>query len=126
MDAKHRSEELVKMNTFKKVIAVALLLLSGTATGVPRNAPEAIIDRWQAVHFTRADLSRPSGVEHLYRRIVLAARSVCGYKEGINIRQSPEYERCYERAVDEAVTSVGSSELAALHHDRRRYASNQY
>jgi UrcA family protein len=126
MDAKHMLEELLKINRFKKAAAVALFLLSGTAMGDSPKVPEAIIDRWQAVHFTREDLSRPSGVEHLYRRIVLAARSVCGYEEGVNIRQSPEYERCYERAVDEAVTSVGSSALAALHHDRRRYASKQH
>ncbi|MFL6602598.1 MAG: UrcA family protein [Steroidobacteraceae bacterium] len=119
-------EELVKIKGVGRTVTVALFLLSGTATGDSPKVPEARIARSQAIHFTRENLSRPSGVEHVYRRIVLAARSVCGYEEGVNIRQSPEYEQCYAHAVDEAVTSVGSSALTALHRDRTRYRSDRY
>jgi len=120
MQVKKMLEELLKINRLKRTVTVALLLLSSTATGSSPNAPEGIA-RSHVIHFTREDLAKPSGVEHLYRRIVLAARSVCGYVDAVNIRQSPEYEQCYEHAVDDAVTSVGSSALTALHRDRTRY-----
>ncbi len=86
--------------------AFSLLAGSATALGAPGRDPEVAT---KVVRFKDLDLATATGAEALYERIVAAARIVCHGALYTEVRD------CRARAVDEAVSAVGSPLLSSVH-----------
>jgi UrcA family protein len=70
------------------------------------------------VSYMAADLTQPEGARSLYLRIQRAARVVCREPDIRELAAHTAYERCYERAVDDAVAKVDATALTALHRSK--------
>jgi UrcA family protein len=68
--------------------------------------------------YVAADLTQPEGAKTLYRRIQRAARKVCHGPDIRDVSALADYDRCYQRAVDDAVAQVDVSTLTALHRSK--------
>jgi UrcA family protein len=68
--------------------------------------------------YVTADLTGPEGAEVLYLHIQRAARTVCHAPDIRELKALAQYQRCYDRAVDDAVAKVGASALTALHRSK--------
>jgi UrcA family protein len=68
--------------------------------------------------YVTADLTQPDGAKTLYLHIQRAARTVCHAPDIRELKALAQYQRCYDRAVDDAVAKVGESTLTALHRSR--------
>jgi len=82
-----------------------LIGMSGTALGAPHDREVAT----KTVRFNDLDLSTVDGAQALYDRIAVAAREVC---RGEMYRFA---RKCRMRALDEAVSGVGSPLLSSIH-----------
>jgi UrcA family protein len=73
-----------------------------------------------SIHLTyvTTDLTQPEGAKALYWRIQRAARLVCHAPDTRQLPAWRVYQRCYDRAVDNAVEQVGASALTALHRSK--------
>lgn len=77
------------------------------------------------VSYAELDLSKPAGAQELYRRIKRAAKAVCGSSfSTADLRRSLNQKKCYESAIDDAVSRVDRPVLSALHkEDTARFGS---
>lgn len=93
----------------RSILIVSTLLLFGwTATTLA--APSRVSDvATKTVRFGDLDLSTGIGAERLYDRIAAAARIVCRGAPQAAVRE------CRTRAVDDAVSAVGSPLLSSIH-----------
>lgn len=90
------------------LVLSALLSLGAPATVLA--APSAIGDfATKTVRFDRAELATAAGAQALYERIAAAARVVCRDAPYAAVRE------CRARAVDAAVSAVGSPLLSSIH-----------
>jgi UrcA family protein len=68
------------------------------------------------VHFGDLNLSTDAGIQTLYRRIKVAARTVCNESmvsgDG---RAASHYWACYDKAVADAVDKVNNTQLTAMY-----------
>jgi UrcA family protein len=72
-----------------------------------------------AVNVKNVNFDQPAEVAALYRRIAYAADRVCGPHNvpGFHF-ESPRYTACHDKAVNDAVTSLGRPELTAYYQER--------
>jgi UrcA family protein len=68
-----------------------------------------------AVRYGDLDLSRPDAVAALYARIRAASRRVCAAAEGPGAARQAEWNACRREALDRAVASLGSEDVARVH-----------
>jgi len=67
------------------------------------------------------DLTRPEGVEVLYRRLQFAAHQVCGASTVTGTRiSSREWQSCVDAAVGNAVQQLNRPALSAFHRSQTR------
>jgi UrcA family protein len=106
------------MNTRTRHINVITVTLSsllgfGAAVGCASNAhaDEATAVK---VSYTDLNLSQPADVQTLYRRLEKAAASACGQYRSPELARHLAYTRCYDSALESAVTEIRSPELLAL------------
>ena len=81
-------------------------ILSTAKAAAPAGVPTAV------VKFHDLDITRPAGKEELYRRLMRAARTVCGpgrWPEKALI--TPQYEACIDQAVSGAVARFNRTEF---------------
>ena len=99
-------------------VAVFCAVLSSGA-----HAQELSIDSVK-VRYLSSELSTAQGAKRVYSRIERAAQLVCHRPDTRDIRRHPDYDTCYEKAVDNAVEAIGVSTLTALHktHSQRSAA----
>lgn len=98
----------------RSVTFVAAVTLSGTVLAQGRQ---------MTVHYADLNISTASGATTLYHRIVGAARSVCGeepYEPDIDARRN--WNDCFRTAVNDAVESVHSPLLTAVHNKSTPHA----
>ena len=102
---------LGKSTLLMAAAALSCALGAGTATAATadRNAPSLV------VHFSSDTLATHTGVEDLYRRIVLAARHVCPAGSIRELKTNELMDQCRKEAVSRAIQKVNNSQLAALH-----------
>lgn len=67
------------------------------------------------VGFSDLDIARGAGAEVLYQRLRAAARSVCRTADGRNLNAAVESRKCFQQALDEAVSTVNSAPLTEIH-----------
>lgn len=97
--------------------AMVLVLGVGSALGLASPTPANSHD-WSeiAVSYKDLDLARASDVRVLYQRLKRASSSVCGEAPAAKeLSRHLAWERCYEAALDAAVTQVNAPQLLALH-----------
>jgi UrcA family protein len=67
------------------------------------------------VDYSGMDLSTNTSTTFLYHQLKHAAAQVCSSLEGREIALRAQWQRCYDRALSNAVTDVNSPLLTALH-----------
>jgi len=70
------------------------------------------------VSYVATDPTQPEGARSLYLRIQQAARAVCHEPDIRDLTAHTAYQRCYARAMDDAVAKVDATALTALHHSK--------
>jgi UrcA family protein len=101
----------MKTSALSKLSLAALLLAgSAAALGAPRRAHELAT---RPVKLKDLDLGTAVGVQKLYERIELAARSVC--RDSAPMYPVGVVFECRTRAVEAAVKQVGHPLLSAIH-----------
>jgi UrcA family protein len=100
----------------------------GTLTGLAMLCTAAFLstgavaatETQESVHvsYVAADLTQPDAAEALYLHIRRAARAVCHEPDIRELENYRLYQRCYARAVDNAVAKVDATALTALHRSK--------
>lgn len=90
---------------------------SAPVTIVAEHKPGAV-SRSLTVSYGDLDLAADAGNRALYRRLVSAARTVCGPTPGRDLAQHRDWSDCYTSALDTAVADTRSNPVAALHGER--------
>ena len=67
------------------------------------------------VSYSPRALQDPQEAKKLYARIQAAAHEVCAAPDIRELKLVQYYHRCYERAVDLAVSNVNATELTSIH-----------
>ena len=98
-----------------RAITALLCTAAFTATcAVAAESPSNAIE----LSYVKAELSQPESAQLLYKRIQLAARSVCHEPSVRELARYRIYKRCFDEAVDAAVAKVDASTLTALHRSK--------
>jgi UrcA family protein len=66
------------------------------------------------VSYSDLDLSTTAGARTLYRRISFAAQQVCPFQDEVELSRRAKNHACREEAIERAVRSVNSAQLAAV------------
>jgi UrcA family protein len=99
------------------IVCLAGVLLASAASFTSA----APLERFDAapsikVSFADLDLNKPAGVDALYKRIQRAARMVCHDSASpFDVGRAGKFRKCYNAAVDTAVSDVSSPLLTARH-----------
>lgn len=88
-------------------------LLPALALADPFDGDDA---RSVTVHYGDLDLNSAMGAEHLYRRLSVASREVCGDEmEIIDLQQLSDIRTCRKEALEDAVATVDTPLLTAAY-----------
>jgi UrcA family protein len=102
----------------KSIIAIAVSVVL-TSCSVPADARERASAgqvRSVIVRYAELDLSKPQGIDVLYRRIQAAAKQVCRADTSVTaLYDRASQNTCYRDAVERAVRQVNLVTLTALH-----------
>jgi len=90
--------------------------ISLMASTVLYAADTAINEVQHSVHvrYTDLNLNRSADVARLYRRLSVAAQSVCGPRDFAGYK-TPGYDSCVASTIKQAVAAVDSSALSAFY-----------
>ena len=93
--------------------SVGISLMASTALYA---ADTTINEAQHSVHvrYTDLNLNRAADVARLYRRLSIAAESVCGPRNFAGYR-TPGYDSCVADTIRQAVTAVDSAALSAFY-----------
>lgn len=102
-------------------LATTALVASVAAVAAPPTPVTSTPDGALAtvVRYADLDLSSNDGVAVLYRRLRAAAERVCRPMKSPALSSRAPWRECYETALGNAVTGIGSERLAALHGRRQ-------
>jgi UrcA family protein len=101
------------MNTFSKIAAATLFTVAALA-GAAANAGDALPSL--TVRYGDLNLSSPQGASTLYKRILIAARTVCPSDDSDReLRPISSRPSCTDEAVARAVRQVNNSSLSAFY-----------
>lgn len=112
MNALDRTHSLSRSLRVLAALACAVSAPSAIAASV-HDEPEAM-----TVSYADLDLSNEEGAEALYRRIRSAARTVCDVSVSRDLREIRLARDCYDAAVTEAVATLDTPLVTALHRNR--------
>lgn len=108
----------ITSTNFSRLISTAIfgvLTLSWGAMSLAADesdAPQAI------VKFGDLNLSNPQGAAVLYHRIRSAAATVCRSQDDGSLASVGRVDSCVHKAIADAVTKVGSTELFAVYNSK--------
>jgi UrcA family protein len=94
-------------------LAAACVAVTSTAVYAADNSDSESMKR--TVKYGDLNLSDPQGAEQLYRRIVAAARQVCGALDGRSLHEKAQFWACTRQSIVRAVAGVDQPALTALH-----------
>lgn len=102
---------------FKSTLLLCIAAAASAATYADTQ-PAFDMQDSTAISVKHVNFDRPNEVAALYRNIRYAADRVCSPHNvpGFHF-DSPKYARCYDKAVDDAVASVGRPELTAYYQE---------
>jgi UrcA family protein len=104
------------------LIAMAIVSTFASSFAAVCAAADRIETVSAVVKYGDLNISNPEGAAALYRRIVAAARNLCGPYD-VDTRDlvaGARMERCAHKAIADAVTKVGQSELFAVYNAKNR------
>jgi len=99
----------------KALPVVLAVILSGTVATVAHATSPDVEVRHKEINFADLNLNHPAGAEHLYRRIRLAARQMCGESNRLVSARADQARRCADEATARAVVQVNSPVLTRYH-----------
>jgi UrcA family protein len=106
--------------------ATTLLYLTLGASAAAYAAPESILNVQESttISVRNINFNQPGDVAGLYHRIAWAADRVCGRHNLTGFHfDSQAFTRCYNKAVSDAVTSIGRTELTSYQQQQARTQS---
>jgi UrcA family protein len=106
---------IMKANRSHVLTACLSSLLGLAATIATVDSAQAAPAPTVTVSYRDLDLSRPTDVQALYRRLQHAAAEVCGPVPEGELPRYLAWQRCYHIALDSAVLGVRSPELLAIY-----------
>ena len=110
----------MKTNLKQSLIAVALMVIfSGFSN------PSLAGGFSKKIGYSDLDLEQPADVAVLYERIKHAAKIVCTDKTAIWGYHRRNFNRCYQRVVNKAVTSMDNNMLTTLHPGQENRVAKQ-
>jgi UrcA family protein len=95
-------------------IAMLVGCLLAGSLGVAQAATPADEVPKVVVSYSDLDLSTPEGARTLYKRISYAAREICPFQDEKALSRVAINHACREAAIERAVRSVKSTQLAAV------------
>jgi UrcA family protein len=117
----HAQQE-IHMYTIKRILISALfagLVCAGEAALFAADTSAAELPQSVTVRFADLNLDRPADVAKLYHRIKVAAESTCGARDlELTPWVDPDWTRCVDVAVAQAVARVDRPALSAYHQRR--------
>lgn len=104
------------MNTnFKFALRpLVLVLCAGSALGAACSTPASAAPE-MTVSYQDLNLANQSDVRVLYRRLKHAANDVCGNVPTLQLQRHLAFERCYNAALESAVTQIDLPQLQAMY-----------
>lgn len=106
--------------TLSASVALAGLSFAGAASAAASAAPATVDVARVVVQYGDLDLDTERGAAALQRRLVAAAREVCGSPDPRDLSRSRQARECMDAAMARAIDDVGSPRLAKLHAGRSR------
>ena len=100
-------------NKTGRIAMLAGCLLAGSL-GVAQAATPAGEVPKVIVSYSDLDLSTTEGARTLYKRISIAAQEVCPFQDTVELSRKAKNHACREAAIERAVSSVNSTQLAAV------------
>ncbi len=97
------------MHTNLRLALRPLVLLLAAGSALAANAPEL------KVSYRDLNLANQADVRVLYRRLQAAASEVCGNVPAQQLARHLAFERCYDAALQSAVTQIDVPQLQAMH-----------
>jgi UrcA family protein len=101
------------------IAALATGIVALGVAGVSAAAAPATAAPSAVVHYADLDLATEQGARALYRRIAIAAETVCPAADNRDLAAAAESRSCREQAIARAVRDVGTPLLAAVYADHR-------
>jgi len=100
-----------------KTIIYCLLALasSGCVAGVPQESAYSSDVPTKLVRYADLNLNTADGARVLFRRIKSAAAEVCEPLDGRSLARHAIWQKCYERALADAVSQVNQPRVTALY-----------
>jgi UrcA family protein len=95
-------------------IAMLVGCLFAGSLGVSQAATEYGEPPSVVVSYSDLDLSSTEGAQTLYTRIARAAREVCPFEDATDLPRRVKNHTCREAAIERAVSSINSTQLAAV------------
>jgi UrcA family protein len=93
--------------------SVGIALMASTAL-YAADTPINEVQHSVHVRYTDLNLNRAADVARLYRRLSIAAESVCGPRDFAGYR-TPGYNSCVSSTIKQAVAAVDSAALSAFY-----------
>lgn len=102
-----------------RAMALALALVTVNAiTALPGFAA----DRGVKVQTNDLDLKTEAGASKLYSRLKVAAAQSCGPNAWPMLEKRRAWEKCYERTLNAAVTSINEPTLLVIHQQQGKHS----
>jgi UrcA family protein len=104
------------MNTnFQSALRPLVLLLgAGSLLGAACSSPASAAPE-MTVSYQDLNLANQADVRVLYRRLKAAANDVCGNVPAQQLQRHLAFERCYNAALESAVTQIDLPQLQAMY-----------
>jgi UrcA family protein len=95
---------------------LVLVLCAGSALGAACSEPASAANGTEmAVSYQDLNLANQADVRVLYRRLKHAATDVCGNVPAQELARHLAFERCYNAALERAVTQIDVPQLQAMY-----------
>jgi UrcA family protein len=98
-------------------LCLLALALSACVSGATQDSIYSTGVLQRTVSYAGLDLSSPDGARVLLRRLKFAAAQVCEPLAGRELERHALWQKCYERALADAVKHVDHPQLTALYRD---------
>lgn len=105
----------VEISVQKLNYCLLALALSGCVAGAPQESADLRDVPTKTVRYAELNLNTADGARALFRRIKFAAAEVCEPLDGRALAQHVIWQKCYERALADAVSQVNQPRVTALY-----------
>jgi UrcA family protein len=104
-----------------KAMALGLAIITVNAIA---SLPGFAAERSMKVQTSDLNLKTEQGAATLYRRLKVTSSLLCGATSPQSLERRTVWLRCYNRTLQDAVTSINEPELLAIYHQQRGDKAN--